>query len=362
MTVQSSSQLRAGRQHTASRAVVAKSLVAQTKSTTAAIAKLDKVANRIHEAFDGEQTFTTAQAESLVASLSKMAKQIDVALAGAYRSAKQATAMELPSKTICAQVEDLSTLRGKVALLHAQVTASIESEEELLQIDENGFVVEEEEDLAEEVSNEIADPEEEEAVEVEAPELEEAEEAEEVEEVVEEVSEEIIDEVEEAEEASEEIVEETEELAEEAEEIVEEAVEEVDLDSEDAVAEAIAEELGEEDLVEEDLVEELEVSSEEDPTEEVDMEVEEVEEELFEEASEDDFVDELDLPESGIDELLEEEILSEDAPLDLDDEVQTSSASIQSRRLASATATSGGKAGSAEDALASLVEAQILNM
>lgn len=127
-----------------SRAAVVSKLASKAKKRKAAIARMDGIANRLVAAFkDPARKFTRAQLGTVATTLAAMQRHVAVARQSALRHIHTAIRTDVATKLLNAQVEDLSILASKVAVLSTVVSASLKSAEgdDLLQIDENGYVV-----------------------------------------------------------------------------------------------------------------------------------------------------------------------------------------------------------------------------
>lgn len=133
----------------ARKASIAKTASAKIASATTAregfIAKTDAFANRVAKAFKKNTAFEASQVAKLASTMGALRKQ-----AAAHQSDAQghlATSIRIASDNseVVNQIESLATLRGKLAMLQTIANATLADDEmgedDLLQIDDSGFVV-----------------------------------------------------------------------------------------------------------------------------------------------------------------------------------------------------------------------------
>lgn len=129
----------------AAKKVAAATKVANRLKTAAAtIATVETATNRVFSAFEkGGQT--KASVQNTVAGLQKVRARVAALYDQAADDLGRCLAMDLPSSTAVAQMETIATLNNKIAALIVQGKASIaESDDELeglLNVDEQGYVV-----------------------------------------------------------------------------------------------------------------------------------------------------------------------------------------------------------------------------
>jgi pentapeptide MXKDX repeat protein len=337
-----------------SKQVMAKKVVANVKSNSQYIDKTEKTANRLYGIFEtSSKTFGESELKAVSASLTKMNECVNKRYAKAINDLKIAIALNLPNSKLISQIEDLTGLHSKLAMLKVQADASLAEDNEILAIDSTGFVIDtaEEQASGEMVAEEI-DATEDIAVEDTASEETVAEDA---------VAEDAVAEDAVAEDA---VAEET--VAEDAvaeETVAEDAVAEDTL-AEDTLAEdTLAEDTLAEDTEEED-VGEGSVEGQDEVLIEDEEEVEDLNE-LTEENEEDSLIDEedigegtdiedIELEDENIDEFVTNEILNEDEMGVLEEEPENEeeevTSSIKAKKLKTAKKIKNG-AETAEDGM-----------
>ena len=314
------------------RARIAK-ITAFSKNTESFVQEMDSILDTVYAKFSTAKHLSDAEIKKYSSSIDDSLKLIAVASSKVPTALKLSTTLEANNDTIEAQVEDLASLQAKATILKATLEGSIlseeESEEEFLELDENGFVVEEEEDVVENLPEDAFDVEsegdEDELVddEIEAQEVPEFEE-EEGDEIEATVAVEGIDPGEGTTIAEEEAVEASEGI-------------------EPGEGTTIAEEIEADDEIEQDFDEQFDVESEDegddlDVLDEIDVELEE--DEFVEDLESDDFdaplEEELDLEGTAMDEILAHDILSDDH-FPVEDVATKTKATKKSLKQASAT-------------------------
>ena len=125
-----------------------KSIVASVKRIAETIDTVDATVNRIHKAFnEPNATFSKEQVEKIMLSCRKMNASLSNDLNETYQNLKVAIHEGLPNDTIAEQIEALSALRAKLAIVRAHAAGSLGlvkaegEEEDFVELDENGMVV-----------------------------------------------------------------------------------------------------------------------------------------------------------------------------------------------------------------------------
>jgi len=145
------------RQKTASRSkkAVAQVLVASAHKREASIASIDAVVNKIHAAFTKKGArFSVAKVRQLIKSMDVMQASIRKASTTANAHMRVALHRTMPTTKLANQIENLSALSTKLALLQTTAKASLAedlNEDDLLQVDENGYLVDNTEDATDEL-------------------------------------------------------------------------------------------------------------------------------------------------------------------------------------------------------------------
>ena len=153
---------KAGRAAKASRQQVASSLIGGLKKRAATIAKLDKAANQIYAAFTAKnRTFGRAKVAQLKQTLAKMERSVARLALSTDCNTRVALARAMPTSKLVAQAADVATLRAKLASLRAVADVTldgVDDENALLQVDENGYLVQPPVDGQDGVVPEVVDP------------------------------------------------------------------------------------------------------------------------------------------------------------------------------------------------------------
>ena len=164
----------------------AKSLVASVKGIASELGQTNSVVDKVYVSFsDEKKQFSASQVKKAILAFSKMDRSLTNMFKSSYSNLKTAISNGLPAERISSQLEDLSALRAKLAILRAQAAASVglegdELTEDLVEIDEAGYEVEPEELDTNAVSEDLMDEEKkEECIQVESKETIEEEEKEE---------------------------------------------------------------------------------------------------------------------------------------------------------------------------------------
>ena len=122
-------------------------VAASTKAIAANIATVEATANKTYSAFNhASKQLTAAQVQASIAPLTKMHSALGKNVRVAQRNLAQAIQANAPTTKCLAQLESLASLRSKVAALIIQAKASLAAEDEdlgddLIPVDEEGYVV-----------------------------------------------------------------------------------------------------------------------------------------------------------------------------------------------------------------------------
>lgn len=161
MAARGGQQQAAARPAVASRQQVASVLVTAIKQRSTTIASLDAAANKVFAAFTAkDKKFSRQSLAKVRGTLAKM----EVAAGKLYDSAvahtRVALARSMPTSKLIAQAADLASLKAKISSLKATADVTldgVEDENFLLQVDENGYLVDAPNTSAQEVP-EVTDP------------------------------------------------------------------------------------------------------------------------------------------------------------------------------------------------------------
>jgi len=308
-----------------------KRIATDTRFLEKEINSIDNTVNSIYKAFsDPKRSFEEKEVKKIILSLGKASRLVGKYLNDSYKRIKFAVANDIPNDKIASQVEDLGSLKSKIALMRAQAASSIglvdeEYDEDLVELDETGYVVDEDE---ESVVDEMVEEEpmvDEEAMTDDEMITGEEELEEELEEPIEEPIEEIVEEpIEDIEEPVEEVLVEEEEIEEEATiETASDEAGEVACKDEKSSEETASDEDAQQQATSEETASEEEATSEETASEEEatsDVEADiEVAQEDIEEEEDVPLADELEFEDQGIDDVVSQEVLGEDEFEPIDD-------------------------------------------
>lgn len=129
----------------------AKLLVSSVRNLDGEITKTDKTVNSVYASFsDTNKSFTESQVKKAVVAFAKMDQTLSKFFKKSYANLKTALSNDLPTDRITAQLEDISGLRAKIAILRGLAAASLgfegadedeELNEDLVEIDEAGYEV-----------------------------------------------------------------------------------------------------------------------------------------------------------------------------------------------------------------------------
>lgn len=151
----------------AQRVAKVRSLKASTDKMAAAITAAEKTANSVFVAFNTPTKPLTAQRVAAIATnLNKMHAGLGKAYRQAAKNLALSIAMETPTARALGQMEAVASLKNKVASLIVQAKASVvasedELPEDVLPVDESGYVVEEQEPASDDLNAPGVIPEEE---------------------------------------------------------------------------------------------------------------------------------------------------------------------------------------------------------
>jgi hypothetical protein len=144
----------------------AKFLVASVKGIASELKQTNSVVDKVYVSFSNEKKqFSATQIKKAILAFSKMDRSLIGMFKRSYSNLKMAVSKGLPTERISSQLEDLSSLRAKLAILRAQAAASVglegeELDEDLVEIDEAGYEVGSEDLDTEVVSEDLTDGEE----------------------------------------------------------------------------------------------------------------------------------------------------------------------------------------------------------
>jgi hypothetical protein len=123
----------------------AKILLASVKNIASELEKTNSVVDKVFNSFsDDKKQFSRSQVKRSILAFSKMDQSLLNMFKNSYSNLKLAVSKELPTERISSQIEDLSALRAKLAILRAQAAASVGLEgldEAMVEIDEAGYEV-----------------------------------------------------------------------------------------------------------------------------------------------------------------------------------------------------------------------------
>lgn len=120
-----------------------RAITAYQQKYEASLERVDNLANRIYKAFENPNTkFTTEQIKKIASNLDEVANQIAKGVTSCFTNLKVAIASAIPTERIVAHIEDAHTLLSKIAILKSQAIASIAAEDDI-SMDESGQLVEE---------------------------------------------------------------------------------------------------------------------------------------------------------------------------------------------------------------------------
>lgn len=137
-------------------------VAASTATIATNIATVEATANKTYSAFNHtSKKLTAAQVQASVAPLTKMHQALGKNVKVAQRNLALAIQASAPTTKCLAQLESLASLRSKVAALIIQAKASLAAEEDelgddLIPVDEEGYVVEQQTPAEEEVATPAA--------------------------------------------------------------------------------------------------------------------------------------------------------------------------------------------------------------
>lgn len=120
---------------------------ASSDKMATAIVAAEKTSNAVYAAFDNTaKPMTTAKVAAVAANLKTLYAGLGKAYKQASKNLAASIAMNVPAAKVLAQMESLAILRNKVASLHVQAVASLAADEdslpeEILPVDEQGYVV-----------------------------------------------------------------------------------------------------------------------------------------------------------------------------------------------------------------------------
>lgn len=138
----------AGRKVQASRERVASVLVTAVNARAKHIAALDAAANKIYSAFAAaDRKFARTQVAKVHGHIATMIASADKLITASHGHTRLALARSMPTGKLVAQYEASSALRAKLAMLSAVAETTLNEapvdETSLLQVDENGYLVDE---------------------------------------------------------------------------------------------------------------------------------------------------------------------------------------------------------------------------
>lgn len=151
------------RKQKASRKHAASVLVATVAKRESVIASIEAAANKVNAAFtDKSKKFSRAALKNLAATLAKMDKAAALHAQTAMAHTRVALAHAMPTSKLVAHYEGLTALRAKLAMLQAVAESTLDdgagSDETLLQVDENGYLVDTADDVTAPAVPEPTDP------------------------------------------------------------------------------------------------------------------------------------------------------------------------------------------------------------
>lgn len=134
--------------------VATSKLVAAAKQRAETIASLDATANKLSKAFNSNRQFTADQVKKVRASLDVMAAQLATEAKASLGHLNTALRLNIATGKIVAQAEDIAALQGKVAILRQVAASTLAGDDEgddLVQIDDSGYVVDDSTDVLDEL-------------------------------------------------------------------------------------------------------------------------------------------------------------------------------------------------------------------
>lgn len=134
-----------------SKQAMAKKVVANVKSNSQYISKTEETANKLYGVFETQsKIFGESELKTVSASLIKIKGCVNKRYAKTLNDLKTAIALNLPNSKLISQIEDLTGLHSKLAMLKVQAEASLAEDDDTLEVDSTGFVIETAEEVASE--------------------------------------------------------------------------------------------------------------------------------------------------------------------------------------------------------------------
>jgi len=144
------------------KASLVKKIATSAKKIDQSIASTEVTINKAHAAFeDAKRVFTPVQVQKAIKAFQRMGKTIAIQIKTTSDALRTAVRADIPNDKLIAQLEDLHALKGKLSALYAQASASLDVgleeedlDEEFVELDESGFIVDSEDPVEEIVEEE----------------------------------------------------------------------------------------------------------------------------------------------------------------------------------------------------------------